>query len=307
MISRLTCGVYWSKVQGKNVNKQLLWVAGIVTSIFLGAVIAWTGSTNSLTVGGVPAFFAACMVAFLIQWVMFVPAFAYQTEKYYDLTGSLTYISLALFAVLVSGFDVRALLLATLIVIWAARLGSFLFIRISKDGEDKRFRSIKPDFLQFLMTWTIQALWVSITMAAALAAMTSRDPVPLSVFAGLGVLLWIAGFAIEVTADLQKSRFKARPGNQDEFINEGLWRWSRHPNYFGEIVLWLGIALIALPVLQGWQYATLISPLFVVVLLIYISGVRMLEHRANKRWGGDPEYEAYKASTPVLVPRPPAT
>lgn len=283
-------------------------MGGIIASLALGVAIAWAGSTHSLSWQGVPVFMLACGLAFVIQWLMFVPAFVYQTERYFDLTGSLTYISLALFACFVSGFgDPRTLLLAGLIVIWAARLGSFLFVRISRAGEDRRFRAIKPDFLQFLMTWTIQGLWVSITMAAALAAMTSNAPQELGIFAAIGLMLWIAGFAIEVIADNQKTRFKAMPGREDEFINEGLWRWSRHPNYFGEIVLWLGIAVIAFPVLQGWQYATLISPVFVIVLLTYISGVRMLEHRADKRWGADPEYQLYKASTPVLFPKVPTS
>ena len=120
-----------------------------------------------------------------------------------------------------------------------------------------------------------------------------------------GLALWVGGFLFEVVADRQKSAFRAKPENAQRFIRDGLWAWSRHPNYFGEIVLWCGIALMALPVLQGWQYATLISPLFVVLLLTKISGVRMLEARGRKQWGDDPDYQAYVRSTPMLLPRPP--
>jgi len=104
-------------------------------------------------------------------------------------------------------------------------------------------------------------------------------------------------------ADAQKSRFKADPGNRGKFIQSGLWSRSRHPNYFGEIVLWTGVMIIALPVLQGWQWVALVSPLFVILLLTRVSGVPLLEKKADQAWGGQPEYEAYKKQTPVLIPR----
>jgi steroid 5-alpha reductase family enzyme len=117
------------------------------------------------------------------------------------------------------------------------------------------------------------------------------------------LFVWIVGFTVEVVSDRQKRRFRQDPANAGRFITTGLWAWSRHPNYFGEIVLWLGIALIALPALSGWQYVTLISPLFVYLLLSRVSGIPPLESRAEERWGNDPEFQAYKARTPVLFPR----
>jgi steroid 5-alpha reductase family enzyme len=156
--------------------------------------------------------------------------------------------------------------------------------------------------MQFFMTWTIQGLWVTVTLAAGMAALTS-EPVPIGPFAIVGAVVWLIGFAIEVISDRQKSRF--REENKEGFITSGLWSWSRHPNYFGEIVLWLGIAIIALPTLSGWQWATMISPIFVIVLLTKISGVRMLEVSGKKRWGTDEGYQAYLASTSVLIPLPP--
>ena len=184
------------------------------------------------------------------------------------------------------------------------RLGSFLFLRILSDREDVRFRHIKPHFLRFLMTWTLQGLWVFITFGAGLAAITSPVQSGTSALVVAGACLWVAGFVIEVVADQQKRRFRRQPGNRDAFIQQGLWRYSRHPNYFGEIVLWTGVAVTALPMLTGWQHLTLLSPVFVYLLLTRVSGVNMLEAQGRKRWGDDEAYRAYRARTPVLVPRP---
>jgi steroid 5-alpha reductase family enzyme len=200
--------------------------------------------------------------------------------------------------------DGRSILLLLLVVIWAVRLGSFLFQRIHKAGKDARFDEIKPSFIRFLNTWTLQGLWVTFTLAAALAAITTTTRKELGLFALIGFLIWVFGFAIEVVADIQKSRFRANPENKGKFIHTGLWARSRHPNYFGEIVVWIGVAIIALPILRGWQWVTLISPVFVTLLLTRISGVPILEKKADKRWGGQEDYEAYKKRTPVLIPRP---
>ncbi|MEL0066412.1 MAG: DUF1295 domain-containing protein [Gammaproteobacteria bacterium] len=284
---------------------QIISVVGIVAALLLAMPIAYLGSQNGASFAGLPVFMLCGLVAFIVQWVMFIPAWIYHTEHYFDLTGSLTYITLTIFALLTAGLgNERALLIGALVMIWATRLGSFLFIRISKAGEDRRFRKMKMNFLQFLMTWTLQGLWVYITYAAGLAAMTSVAEVPIGPIAIAGAALWALGFGIEVVADRQKTAFRKDPSNQDKFIQSGLWAWSRHPNYFGEIMLWCGIMVIAIPVLEGLQYATLISPIFVIVLLTKISGVRMLENRAEKLWGNDPEYQKYKATTPSLIPLP---
>ena len=272
----------------------------------LGVAIGWAGSQGGAAAAGIPVFALCGCVAFVINWIVFVHAYAAQTERFFDLTGSVTYVTVTLLALaLADGPDVRAWMIAAMVVVWAGRLGSFLFARISRDGSDGRFDALKPSFARFLMTWTLQGLWVLLTLACALAAITTKAPVALDGFALVGALLWAIGFGIETTADRQKNQFRADPSNRDAFIERGLWAWSRHPNYFGEITLWLGIAVIALPVLSGWQYATLISPLFVYVLLTRISGVPLLEARGEKKWGDDPAYRAYRDRTPSLFPRRP--
>lgn len=272
--------------------------------VTIGLLFALAGSQGGSSVFGIPLFALLVALAFLIQWLAFVPAFLRHTERFFDLTGSVTYISVVTIGILLgAAVDARAILLWALVVIWAIRLGTFLFRRIRRAAKDNRFDDIKPSFIRFLNAWTIQALWVTFTVGAALVAITTTNRRELDLFAFIGLLVWLLGFGIEVVADAQKSRFSAKPENQGRFIQTGLWARSRHPNYFGEIVLWIGVAVIAWPILRGWQWVTLISPLFVALLLTRISGVPLLEKRADEKWGGQADYETYKRTTPVLIPR----
>jgi steroid 5-alpha reductase family enzyme len=274
--------------------------------VLVAALVALAGSQGGAKAGGLPVFALCVALAFVIQWVAFVPAYLLQTERFYDLTGSLTYVTVTAVAVLLAPtIDARSILLLAMVVIWAARLGSYLVLRIRRAGADTRFDAIKPSFVRFLNAWTLQALWVSLTLSAALGAITSSERVPIGTVTAIGLTVWVLGMGIEATADAQKSRFRADPANGGRFIQSGLWSWSRHPNYFGEIVLWIGVFIVAMPTLRGWQWVTIVSPLFVILLLTRVSGVPLLEKSADERWGGEPEYEAYKARTPELVPRPP--
>ena len=246
----------------------------------------------------------AVMLAFLIQWVAYIPAYIFQTEKFYDLTGSLSYLTVIWFVFFssnnLSGLNIQNLIVVTLISIWAIRLGTFLFGRIHKDGEDKRFRTIKTSASQFFMTWTLQGMWVSICTMCAITAISSSQGIIANALFYLGLAFFIVGFAIEVVSDQQKSAFRAVPENKEKFITSGLWSKSQHPNYFGEILLWSAIALLSISSLNGTQDLTLISPIFTYVLLVYISGVRMLDDMGNKKWGHLEEYKEYKRNTPTL-------
>lgn len=250
----------------------------------------------------------AVILAFLIQWVAFIPAYLFQTEKFYDLTGSLTYLTVIWFVYLSSNqageVNFQNLIVTVLISIWAIRLGTFLFSRIHKDGEDKRFRSIKTSPSQFFMTWTLQGMWVSICSMCAITGISSSEGLVLNPLFYLGFILFVIGFSIEVIADHQKTAFRAIKENKDKFISTGLWSKSQHPNYFGEILLWSSIAIMSFSSLSGTQYLTMISPIFTYVLLVYISGVRMLDDMGNKKWGHLEEYKQYKQSTPILFIKP---
>lgn len=281
---------------------------GITVAVVIGVLVSWAGSTGSAEVGGLAVFALCGAAAYIINWAAFIPANLAKTERFYDLTGSITYLTVTLLAVVFSpDLDARAWVVAAMVSIWALRLGTFLYRRIRREGKDGRFDQIKESALRFLMTWTLQGLWVLLTAAAALAILTSERREPLGWVAFVGIAVWVAGFVIEVVADRQKSAFRKDPANEGRFIDTGLWAWSRHPNYFGEITLWTGIAVIAAPILSGWRWAVLVSPIFVFLLITRVSGVPMLERRADKRWGGQPEYERYKENTPVLVLRPPRT
>ena len=279
---------------------------GISVAVIVGALVALAGSSGSARVGSVAVFALCALLAYGINWLVFIPSNQRKTEHYFDLTGSITYVSVVIVALLLSDdLDARALIVGAMVIVWAARLGSFLFRRVKRDGRDGRFDEIKVDPLRFFMTWTLQGLWVLLTLAAALAIITSGERETIGVVGAIGIVIWLAGFAIEVVADRQKSTFKQDPDNKGRFITTGLWAWSRHPNYFGEIVLWIGIAVMAVPVLSGWRWATLISPVFVIILLTRVSGVPMLERRAEARWGDEEAYRRYVDSTPVLLLRPP--
>ena len=276
----------------------------IVTNLLI-SLIAFFIAISIAIATEIELVFNAVFLAFAIQWIAFIPAYVFQTEKFYDLTGSLTYLSVIWYSLAVSSdqftnLNVANIAIVLLISLWAIRLGSFLFMRIHHDGEDKRFRSIKPSASQFFMTWTLQGLWVSLCSMCALTAISSNTGIVTNAFFYIGLALFILGFSIEVMADMEKSAFKAIQENKDKFITTGLWARSRHPNYFGEIVLWTGIAVMSFSSLQGLQYLTLISPIFTYLLLVYVSGVRMLEARGDLKWGDDPEYQEYKKRTPVL-------
>lgn len=285
-------------------NKVTIPASLVVLSLSL--LIATAANQESVSISGIPLFGFAVALTFIIQWIVFIPSFLNKTEHFFDLTGSLTFISVVLITLmLIPEIYVRDIIIALLVVIWATRLGSFLFIRVKKDGGDGRFTIMKTKFWWFLMTWNIQGMWVFLSLAAGLAAMTSAEKVEADIFLIVGLVVWVLGFSIEVISDGQKSKFRSKTENKDKFITSGIWSWSRHPNYFGEILLWCGITIIALPVLQGWQFITLISPIFIIILLTQISGVRLLELRGKKKWGENEEYQKYLRNTSVLIPLPP--
>lgn len=288
-------------------------IRGIVVALVTALIafgVSWLAGMGTVDVAigpySGPVFPLFALIAFAINWAAFIPSALARTEKFYDLTGSITYLSMVAAAcVLAMPLDGRSMVVAVCVAVWALRLGLFLFGRIRRDGEDRRFAQIKVNPFRFLAAWSIQALWCFLTAAAALAVIASRERAPLDVFFAVGLALWLTGFALEVIADAQKGKFRRDPANRDRFITTGLWSWSQHPNYFGEMVLWTGVLVMAIPVLNSGLWVVLISPLFVALLLLRVSGVPLLDAHAMKKWGEDPAYQEYRRRTSKIVPRPP--
>ena len=292
----------------KGAGQSLLTVA-LVSALGLG--FATLAGANSIKIGAFSAVFVCALLAFAVNWLAFIPSAVAQKDTYYDTVGALTYLSvIGVAAASAWPLDARAMIVAAMVGIWTIRLGSFLFSRIhAAGGADQRFEKIKVNPPRFLVAWTLQAIWVIFTASAALVIITSRQTAPLD---GLldalfwaGAAIWVIGFAFEVVADSQKRQFKKDPANKGKFITTGLWAWSQHPNYFGEITLWFGMLVMAIPLLSGWSWLAVISPIFVFLLLTRVSGINLLDGIAKARWGDNPTYQAYRKNTPVLFPRPP--
>ena len=279
----------------------------IVFCILMAYLVAIAASVDGAIFSGLPVILLCAIVSFATHWIIAVPSLITSSEKYFDFTGMVATLLLVLtsmFALLSSGAEasIRSVFVATFVSVWTLRLGIFLYKRIVKAGEDRRFRDIKKSLPKFLMTWTLSALWVFLTTVNAITLIALNPLEPIGVFFVFGALLWLLGFGFEVIADRQKKHFSEQPENKGRFITQGLWSISRHPNYFGEIILWTGIAIISLPFLSGWQFVTLVSPVFVFLLLTRISGLPFLEEKAEKKWGENKDYIEYKKRTPILVP-----
>lgn len=282
----------------------------LVTSVAaaIGIGFAWLAGKDGITAFGYPVFVICAALALAVNWIAFVPAAIARTEKYYDLMGSFTFLSIiALVCLLSQPLDVRAVVAAAMVTVWTSRLGLFLFRRIgAAGGVDGRFDAIKTNPPRFLVTWTLQAVWAIVTASAAIVIISTRDRVPLDPFFWAGAAIWTGAFAVEVIADRQKAVFRADSANRGRFITTGLWSWSQHPNYFGEIMMWTGMAIMAVPLLSGWSYIVFLSPLLIFLLLTRVSGINLLDAAGQAKWGDDPDYRAYRARTSVLIPRPPA-
>ena len=274
--------------------KNLLNIA-VVFSLSMALGLA---TKNQIVINGI-------VLVFIIHWLLYIPANIFKTEKFFDLTGSLSYISVISYILyskvqdFESGFGEVIVSLA--IIIWSARLGTFLFLRIKKAGEDKRFRELKKSWSKFLVAWSTSGMWVTICSACAMTAIASENIIELNIIFFIGLFMFVFGFSIEIIADYQKTKFRSISANKDKFISSGLWSKSRHPNYVGEIILWLGISVMSFSNLEGLQYITLISPIFTYWLLVYISGVSILEKSGQEKWGHLKEYQDYIKKTPKLV------
>lgn len=240
-------------------------------------------------------------ISLVIQIALFIPAFKFKTDKLTDLSYGLTFVLLVLIAFLSSDLSFSKLLLLLMITAWGLRLGIYLFIRINKVKKDSRFDEIRIDFWKFLSFWVLQGISVFVILVSSLLFFqTSTAFSYLSLF-GFGI--WLTGLLTEAFADQQKFLFINNKKNKGKWVNVGLWKYSRHPNYLGEILCWVGIYLYTYSSLSvTYRLIGIISPIFIVILLLFVSGIPKLEEKADKRWGGDKGYQEYKKNTAVLIP-----
>lgn len=243
------------------------------------------------------------LLDFTIQWVCWAVAAALKTEKFYDAAGSITFFTLSVLSLQWGQtFYPRQKIQTTLVAIWALRLGSYLSFRIMASGSDPRFNRVRDKPLKFFIYWTIQGIWVFVTLLPTFILNAAKKDKPYNIKDYLGWTFWIIGFLFESIADYQKLQFRNNPSNKGKFIRSGLWSISRHPNYFGEILLWFGLFLTASSVMEGAEYLSILSPAFVAFLLIKVSGIPLLEKSSFRKWGTSPAYVDYVQSTSILIP-----
>lgn len=249
----------------------------------------------------------AAIIDVLIQWFACVISYLLVTEKIYDLIGSSTFLYITWMTYSYgrgcqTSVQPRQIVQSVCVTLWALRLGSYLFTRVLKSGEDRRFRKAKKSLPIFLIYWTFQAAWVWITLSPTMILNTKDNDKSIGALDYIGWIIWLVGLSFETIADYQKDQFRKNPDNRGKFINVGVWSISRHPNYFGEILVWVGLCLPPASVMKGGEFASLASPLFVMFLLIFVSGIPMLEKYADNKWGESDDYQQYKKKTAKLVP-----
>jgi steroid 5-alpha reductase family enzyme len=246
------------------------------------------------------------LASLAIQAIFFAFAASFKTDKVTDLSYSLSFALLALFQVFSNrAFAPGQIIVATFVVIWAARLGAYLLSRIIKIGKDARFDDKRGDFAKFLRFWTLQALAVWLVMLPATIYLSFPAVGGIGAPSIAGAALMALGLGIEALSDAQKYAFKNDPANAGLWIGSGLWKYSRHPNYLGEVLLWWGVFLFVLPSLRGFLLLSVLGPISITLLILFVSGVPLLERSADAKHGGKGEYQAYKRRTSVFLLLPP--
>lgn len=245
------------------------------------------------------------LISFAIQIAFFVIAATLKTDKVTDLSYGLSFVKISVLLLIIGGsFYLYQIVIAALITAWGLRLAFYLFYRIFKMGRDKRFDGIRENPVKFAGFWLLQAVSIWIIMLPATIALSAGSQKGPDIFLIAGALIWLVGLFFETVADWQKFKFKSNPENSGQWIQSGLWKYSRHPNYFGEILCWIGIFILAIPALSGWLWLSVISPVYITFLLLFLSGIPTLEKKYDERYAGNEAYKQYKNQTSILIPIP---
>ncbi|MBN1331381.1 DUF1295 domain-containing protein [Candidatus Dojkabacteria bacterium] len=245
------------------------------------------------------------LISFAIQITFFSLAAYFKTDKVTDLSYGLTFVFIAVLLYIFGDIqDTSRIILTLMITTWGFRLAGYLFIRIIKIKKDKRFDGIRENFWRFASFWTLQGFSIWLILLPATIFLSSQSVEELKILNVLGFGIWLLGLLIETIADWQKYQFKNKPKNKDLWIQSGLWKYSRHPNYFGELLCWWGIFIYVFPILDGLMLLGIFGPLTITTLILFVSGIPTIEKKYNEKYKNDKEYQKYKESTSILIPLP---
>ena len=265
--------------------------------------IAYILSFDSIKINDFPLVYIFIITILLFNSLSFIHSYAFKTDIFFDLIGSFSFISIGVTSIiLIPDIDANQILIFFLLIFWALRLGPFLFIRRLSEGPDERLREYFKSPISLYFLWMMNSLWVFLTSLSMIIIFSSSKNNEFGLIQWLGLLIWVSGFLIEVVSDTQKSKFNKK--NKGIFIDVGLWKYIRHPNYLGEIIIWFGIFVISISYINSiFTFLSIFSPIFVFVLLRFLSGVPQLEQRGDEKWGQQEKYLNYKERTGILLPK----
>lgn len=236
--------------------------------------------------------------------LMFILAILLKKNDIVDVAWGIGFILIAVLNLLISGFHFRLMFVGLLVIIWGLRLAVYIFMRNKGQKEDFRYAKWKQDWgkhwliRSYLQVFLLQGFFM-LTIAYPLFMYTGNPANPAGVLDIIGLFVWLVGFFWEAVGDYQMRRFKQNPANRGKVMNQGLWRYTRHPNYFGESTMWWGIFVITLGYPYGWT--AIFSPIIITALLLKVSGIPLLE----KKYSANPEYREYIKNTSSFIPRRP--
>ena len=271
----------------------------LLVIIFLTYIL----SIDTLSINEIPIVFLFTSSILILNSTFFLHSYIYRTDIFFDLVGSLSFLSIGVISLLlIPNIDANQILVFFLLLFWSLRLGPFLFIRRLGANNDERLEEFFKSPLSLYFLWSMNSLWVFFTSLSMIIIFSSPNENEFGLIQWLGLIVWVTGYVIEVISDSQKTKFNKF--NKGKFINIGLWKYIRHPNYLGEIIIWVGIFIISLNYIHSLtSFLSILSPIFVFLLLRFITGVPQLEARGKEKWGHLDEYNSYKEKTGLLFPK----